>query len=252
MLVGFISDIHEDIVSLNKALEYYKSKKTDILICLGDITGYSEKYYKSFRDARNASECIKAVSKNCKYTVGGNHDLFSAKRIPSFTSGFKYPPDWYTLTCEERKKRSGKKVWFYEDEGSPENLSNDDYFFLSKLPEYKVIREEGINIFISHFIYPDFTGSETKFPRRNRFFRHHYKFMKNNDCNICFCGHGHYGGVGISDNRKFRTLPFGHYQIKKTQCCISVPCIANTKIKNGTTIFNTNSYELYVERLSTE
>lgn len=252
MLIGFISDIHEDIVSLYKALEYYKSKETDLLVCLGDITGYSEKYYKKFSDSRNASECIKAVYENCKYIVGGNHDFFSARKVPFFSSGFKYPADWYSLASDDRKKRAGKKIWFYEDDDVSGNLSGDDCLFLSELPEYKIIREGGINILISHFIYPDLTGSETKFPRRNRFFRNHYKLMRENDCLISFCGHGHYGGIGIATNRKFRTLPFGYYQIGKELSCISVPCTADTKIKNGTTIFDTNSYELIVERLSKE
>lgn len=45
MKLGILSDIHEDITSLNTALRIFEDKKCDKLLCLGDILGYDPNYY---------------------------------------------------------------------------------------------------------------------------------------------------------------------------------------------------------------
>ncbi len=41
MLLGVISDIHEDIIALEKALTFLEKRNCDQIICLGDIVGYA-------------------------------------------------------------------------------------------------------------------------------------------------------------------------------------------------------------------
>ncbi|MFH2143527.1 MAG: metallophosphoesterase [Bacteroidota bacterium] len=246
MIIGLISDIHEDIVSLRKAINYLNSIKVDEIVCLGDITGYSDLHYYPIKETRNASECIKVISENCKYVVGGNHDYFSARQIPVFKAGFTYPDNWYLLKPSERKKLSANKLWFYEDEEIPGNLNDDDLIFLSGLPEFKIID----NILLSHFIYPDLSGATMKFPKSKRFFKNHLNFQLEKSCDISFCGHAHYGGIALATRKKFNILAFGTYKIDSFPCCVSLPCIANCAIINGVTIFDTNTYELKVQNLS--
>ena len=45
MRIAIISDIHEDFAMLEKALAILKSVGYDMLVCLGDITGFAPEYY---------------------------------------------------------------------------------------------------------------------------------------------------------------------------------------------------------------
>lgn len=70
--------------------------------------------------------------------------------------------------------------------------------------------------------------------------------MAENNCNLSFCGHGHYNGAGMCTKKGFSILKPGVYTVDRLPCIIIVPCIAQSKSMNGTTIFNTETYELEV------
>ncbi|GAB4277200.1 MAG: hypothetical protein Kow0068_00200 [Marinilabiliales bacterium] len=245
MKIGFISDIHEDIISLDKAIQHFNSLDIDYIVCLGDITGYSYPHY-NYKSTRDASECVNIIKKNCKHVVPGNHDLFAIKKTPSISRNFNYPADWYQLPVNKREKLSKNKVWFYDKTDLQNNLTEKNINFLKSLNEFEIINAGNNNILISHFIYPDISGSSIKFPRSIFFFRKHFKFMKQNNCNISFCGHGHYNGAMIVNKLSFNIFKPGKYCLSDKPKIIIVPCVAKSKSINAITIFNTfdNSLEL--------
>jgi predicted phosphodiesterase len=119
MKIGLLSDIHEDIISLKKGFDILFREQCDQIICLGDITGFSNPYY-PFGETRDANSCIEMVRKYCTTVLSGNHDLFSAGRITTFKAGIEYPGDWFNLEINDRISLLGGKIWLYEKEIIPE------------------------------------------------------------------------------------------------------------------------------------
>ena len=110
MKIAIISDIHEDIVSLKKAITIIEKNNADKIACLGDIVGFSVPYYPYIK-TRNATECINIIKQNCDIVVAGNHDIYESKRIPNHTAGINYPNNWYSLSYEQREKIANNKIW---------------------------------------------------------------------------------------------------------------------------------------------
>ncbi len=245
MIIGIISDIHEDKVRLNEALDILMKKKCDEIVCLGDIAGFSVPNF-AYLDTRDASYCINTVKENCKHIVAGNHDLYAAKKIPQHKAGFNYPETWYQLDYKQRRKLSKGKLWLYEDKELSPLINNSEVKFLEQLPEYKIVEYNGINIMFSHYLYPDLTGSLVELPEKHEDFEKHLEFMQKNDVLIGFIGHGHMEGIAYAKSKKLKFKPFGKYKIKRKPQIIASPCIANGKKANGLMVFNTEKPSLDV------
>jgi predicted phosphodiesterase len=86
MRLGFITDIHEDVKNLEKALSILSDQKCDVLICLGDIVGFTIPFYR-YIETRNAEECVRLVKENASVVVTGNHDLFAIKEYHIIKQG---------------------------------------------------------------------------------------------------------------------------------------------------------------------
>jgi len=240
MKIAFISDIHEDIISLMQAERIINKKRCDMVICLGDIVGFSIPFY-DYLNTRNASACVKWVKKNCTYAVAGNHDLYAIKKVPkSKVREFTYPSDWYSLTYSKRKTLSQDTIWLYEDNELSALLEEDDIAFLSQLPETDIINIDGIKFMISHFIYPDITGSTQQFIYTYADLVEHLQFSQKQGCHLSFSGHMHYEGISKIKNRNFHRVGFG----KKTKLSsvewFSLPPISNSKSMNGLVIWDTD------------
>jgi predicted phosphodiesterase len=185
MKLGFLSDIHEDIISLQKGLQLLEKEKCDQVICLGDITGFSNPYY-PFGETKDANACIRLVRENCSVVVPGNHDLFSAGRIPQFNAGIEYPENWFNLDIRERMNLMKGKVWLYEHEILPE-LTEENLQYLESLPEYHIAENADFQILFSHFLYPDISGSLIKRIDDIYDYKAHFRFMRQNNCCIGLC-----------------------------------------------------------------
>ena len=233
MRIGIITDIHENEAALSEALRLAGSHKCDEMACLGDIVGYDTRFYDHSR-ARSASACIRILRSECRWITAGNHDLNAAGRIPSFSNGFDYPENWFSLNDAERKKLSDGKVWCYEYDAT-NGLNDSELEFLGGLPEFLIISETGVPCLFSHYIFPDFTGSTTLYIERSRQMKKHWEFMNNNNLHLSFIGHSHnhFPGFAYKNNssffRAFHSLPQDNFHIGKEPVVIMLPLFREKK-----------------------
>ncbi len=251
MKIGFISDIHEDIVRLREAIAILEKQNCNKIVCLGDFIGYSVPFY-GFLNSRNGHEVISVIQEKCDLVVAGNHELYEVRKLPRYNAGFDYPKNWYELDYWKRKELSKGKVNLYEhDELSP-LITKKDEKYIEKLPEYILANFDGIKILLSHWTYPDLSGSLTFNPEKPEDFTEHFEFMKKQGCNLSIQGHDHRRIMCFSPN-KFHEISFGT-KIKLTDKPLGIycPCIANGTFANGLMILDTNKKELEIIPLNTQ
>ncbi|TVR70673.1 MAG: metallophosphatase family protein [Marinilabiliales bacterium] len=247
MKLGFLSDIHEDVVSLKKGLDVLYREHCDQIICLGDIIGFSNPYY-PFGETKDANACIDLVRENCTIVVPGNHDLFSAGRIPMFHAGIEYPENWYRMEISDRMNLMKGKIWFYEHEVNP-GLTEENIQYLRSLPEYDILKIDDYSILVTHFVYPDISGSLRKRIDEIYEYRDHFWFMRQNNCILSFAGHMHREGFEVINMMGFREYGFKKKRLMRIESFIGLPSIAFGQNKNGVAVFDTESFEIKVVRL---
>lgn len=238
MRIGFIADIHEDIDSLRAGFTLLEQRNCDAVACLGDIVGFTLPFQRHIR-TRNADACVAMVRDRCATAIAGNHDLYAVRKTPAFTAGFPYREHWYDLTYEERARLSRNRIWLYEDGELPHRLSPQSKDYLHALPEFTVLPADGEGLFLSHFHYPDISGSTIAMPRKARHLDEHFRFIAEHRCALSFSGHGHPEGCARADRSGLRFLPFGSYPLGPDPLWLVVPCIANTTRTNGVVILDT-------------
>lgn len=161
-------------------------------------------------------------------------------------AGFNYPPYWYQLDYQERKKLAGEEVWLNEENEFDPLLGSDQRDFLKKLPEYATADFEGHRFLFSHYLFPDLTGSSKQHYIQFGPVEPHLEFMDQHLCSIGFSGHQHVEGVKIFSEAGVDIHGFGRVKLGDRLTWIVGPCVANGKHDNGFMIFNTESYELEV------
>ncbi|NMB81790.1 MAG: metallophosphoesterase [Ignavibacteria bacterium] len=244
MKIGFITDIHEDLHSLEKSLRLLSSEKCDSVICLGDIVGFALPFYK-YIETRNAEECVRLVKENCAAAVVGNHDLYAIKKIPQYKAGFDYGSNWYQLDYEIRSRKARNKIWLYEDNEILCKLSDNAKEYLSGLNEVEFLDLDNIRFMISHFCYPDFSGSAIFSPSEVFHLEKHFAFMNDNNTKISFSGHGHPEGIIVVTEEKFCNHEFDSNILLNFTQWIVVPCVARTTRINGVLVLDTSSKLFY-------
>lgn len=247
MKLGFVSDIHEDVASLKKGLDVLHREDCDQIICLGDIIGFSNPYY-PYTKTKDANACIDLVRENCTIVVPGNHDLFSAGRIPSYNAGIEYPEDWFSMELSVRMDMMKGKIWFYENEVTPA-LTEENKQYLNALPEYRILANDDYNILLTHFLYPDVSGSLTKRIDDIYNYRDHFLFMRENNCRLSFAGHMHKEGFEVVNMMGVREFGFKKKRLRMTESFIGLPPVARGTNKNGVTVFDTRNFEIKAIRL---
>ena len=245
MKIGFISDIHEDIMSLREAFRILEARQPDAMVCLGDIVGFQIPVY-PFLETRNSSECIEMIKSRCDYVLAGNHDMYAIRKTPEFSAGFQYPENWYKLDYDERVEQADGMVYTYEESELSALLTKSDREYLNSLPEYQIAEFDNIRMLFSHFLFPDFTGSTTFLPEKVKDLRQHFDFMQENDCMLSFSGHGHVEGLTYGNENRLVFNSFGTYKLKPKLKWIVGPCVAHENRNNGLMIFDTKSFDIEV------
>lgn len=255
MRIGIISDIHENTAMLSEALRLASVNKCDEIACLGDIVGLDHRFY-TFNPRHSARECLRLVRSNCRWIVPGNHDFFAAKRLPSFTNGFVYPEGWFNMDAQERKRISNGRVWSYEGE-IPADLDEEDLMFINSLPEYIILPFAGTNCLLSHYIYPDFTGSTTQYVERNNHLTRFWEFMDRNNIMYSFSGHSHnhFAGLAYKGGRSFlkaiHSVPCQTINLGNEMVMILLPPVAGEKGRTGFSIIDSDNLKLGIIAINT-
>ncbi len=250
MKLGIVSDIHEDAIRLEEAMLILGKKGCNEIACLGDIIGFSYPNF-GFYKTRNARRCVEIIKSNCKYVVAGNHDLYPVGRIPQYDAGFNYPQNWYELDYDERLALAGEEVWLNEENEFNTLIGKKEEEYILGLPEFLVIKLGNISILLSHFLYPDLSGSHRQYYENFGPVQDHLDFIKKNNCSIGFSGHKHVEGISRFKNSTADKFSFGNIQLDKDLQWIVGPCIANGIKENGFMIFDTNTQELEIIPLKT-
>lgn len=237
MKIAFISDIHEDLLSLKGAIKQIEKVGCDEIICLGDISGFSAPFY-DYYDSRDASECLSIVKNNCSHIILGNHDLFAIQKIPGISPNFKFPENWYELDYHQKKAITNNQIWLNEiDELNP-LYKKTDIEFLSNCPETQVIEKGSFRFFISHNIYPNISGFEREFYFDYIEFVDHINFINQKNCQLSFSGHSHPEGMSYASNHEFIFKGYKTIPLPLLPAAIICPAIAIGRNKNGFLIFD--------------
>lgn len=240
MRIALITDIHEDIIRLEKALAVLQSEGYDQLICLGDVTGFSPLYYGHRADAE---ACVSLLKEHATITLAGNHDLFTCRRLPSNHDELGIPSDWYTLSPSIRKAISAGRHWLYEDETESE-LSAGGLCFLQQLQEYQVVEDQYGRYLFSHFLKPDLCGIRRRFPASVYGMRHHFRFMKQQACNLSFIGHAHPPGPAVTKWMWWSNPMTDSYLLKNNKQIVICPALVSGQNASAGIIFDTAKSEI--------
>ncbi|MDP2923252.1 MAG: metallophosphoesterase family protein [Candidatus Omnitrophota bacterium] len=101
MRYGIFSDVHSNLEAFKVVYDYYKNKKIDKFIFLGDIIGYGA----------NPRECIQLLQSISPALIAGNHDWAAANKLSLdyFSEYAKTAIIWTKneLSCEDIRYLSG-------------------------------------------------------------------------------------------------------------------------------------------------
>jgi predicted phosphodiesterase len=241
MRLAILSDIHEDYVSLYKALEDILLLEVNKIVFLGDIVGFDTNY--KYKGTKSARKCVQLIQKHGQIVVSGNHDLHAVGKLPYLWKDIGFPENWYAISMEEKVHNYEKHFFIYKNE-LENDLSENEKRYLNTIDHYKLLEVEDSKLLFSHFIYPDVNGNKTLFLNRREGFREHFSWMQELGASISFAGHAHFQGVGIVKNKGVKFGKFGEYKLKNEPQIILCPSIAKGKNKNGYIIYDTNEMNL--------
>lgn len=235
MKIAILTDIHEDITSLERVFYSMQDIDIDKVVCLGDITGYSPLFYSHQPDA---NACIDLLRKNADIVVAGNHDLFTASRLPSYHIQKRMADNWYELTVADRLHITKNKVWLYQDEVLPD-LSEQNMDFLQNLKEWETLTDDNRKYLFSHFFHPDMSGVGKWFPFNGLEIKEHFRFMKENNCRMSFVGHSHPPGCIMVNKLIWTHAEEETIQIKTHHKAVICPAVTRGKHPGGYIVFDT-------------
>jgi hypothetical protein len=191
------------------------------------------------------------VKSNCRWIVAGNHDLHAAGAFPSYSNGFTYPENWFELALEERKKISRGRIWCYEGD-EPNDLDTDDLLYLRQLPEHLKLKFQDVTCLLSHNIYPDLTGSTTRFIKRPIHLKEHWELMHRHDVKFSFCGHfhNHFAGFAYRKaglfSKAIHSIPRDSFNMGQEEVIIVIPPLAGERGRTSFSVIDMTSMQLNV------
>lgn len=240
MKIAIISDIHEDFVMLDKAYKRLSKNGYDILVCLGDITGFAPEYYTHTPDANS---CIDFLRQKADIILAGNHDLYSSQRLPSYHLEKNIPKNWYALTLKERYELSNNSLWLYEEEIDPKLTAANEQF-LNNLEEWCVLDTGIKKVLLSHFLQPDLSGIGRWFPYRVHELRPHFKFMDEQNTPLAFVGHCHPEGATLVSKLFWYDPAVGTIKMGHKPRIVLCPAIVRNSKSSGFIIYDSIENEI--------
>jgi len=117
--IAVLSDIHANIFALEIVLKDIKSRNIDEILCLGDVVGYYP----------YPNKTIELVKKHCSVVMMGNHD--------AGVVGIE-PAHYFNTRAYE------------VIEWTKQNITQENYEWLRKLPLRRALKREGKNIYLVH------------------------------------------------------------------------------------------------------
>lgn len=226
MRLAILSDIHEDLPNLQKAMRKIEKKGSDMIICLGDISGFSPQYY-SYGRQRNASACLELLRNKCEIIIPGNHDLHAAGRIPPLPEEAAY------------------EYWKHEEDLDP-GYSEEEKTFLAGLPDYWIIPEHKHGVMLSHYASPNLSGSIMGFYHSSKEFNSHFKLMEENNCTFSFTGHTHVRGFYTVTSASVEHFSYRKMFLNASPVIIGIPPVTRNNLRSGFCIFDTDSFHLQI------
>jgi predicted phosphodiesterase len=248
MKIAFISDIHEDIVSLRIALSNIEKLACDKIVCLGDICGYSPFYYK-YHNERNAHECLSIIKQNCEIIISGNHDYFASESLPELSPNFNFPENWYELDYFQKQSIANSKLWDYESSELNPKISYQDKEFLAGLKQFQSLKSENAEILLSHYIYPNLSGMESNYCKNISDYQKHFDFMLKQNSKISIVGHAHPSKLYYISKKQINKKNFGKSFEIDTEMIILCPAIARGSFKQAFLVFDSNDNRFYAKRI---
>ncbi len=120
MRYAFISDVHSNVESLERALALLRPD--DKLVCLGDIVGYGP----------NPNECLRLIRERADFVVLGNHDLAAVENfgVERFNDVARAAIHWTQDVIDE-----GHRSWL------------DTLSYELRLPEFLLVHGAPVNYF---------------------------------------------------------------------------------------------------------
>lgn len=254
MKIGIITDIHEDVAGLEKALKLLEKYQCDEIACLGDIVGFHPAFY-SHIEKRSALGCLNLIRQHCKWIVAGNHDLFAAKstgsqKILDFNLGLVH-----FLSDFNQSYEGFSESWVSYEGELPSDLDEKAMQFILDLPHGIIPDLSGFRCMFSHYVFPDLTGSTLNFIKLGKELNLLRNFLTAHNLNISFTGHVHPTSLGIGFPKKItgarkyrpaiRQKPFSTLAIHPEQTLIILPGIAGNRQHCGFSILDTEQMELH-------
>jgi predicted phosphodiesterase len=239
MRLVILSDIHEDYIYLKKILQKIQSKGYDMLICLGDITGFSLPFYR-YKKSRSAVSSLQLLRENCDVIISGNHDMHAASRIPIHSDVFDFPSSWYEMDLEHRSRLSKNEIWLHESDLDPD-YSGEDLQYLRSLPEFALVDGGDYKILLSHYAYPNLSGFRKMFYTWERDFKAHFDFMNQHQCSLSFTGHAHPRGYYMVTPTSYRHKYARKHKVSKLPAIIGIPPVTRHRMRSSFCIFDTSS-----------
>jgi predicted phosphodiesterase len=240
MKLGIISDIHEDAQRLMIALKSLENLNCDSIICLGDISGFDQRFY-SYQFSKNLKYCLDCINMNCRVIIPGNHDLFHIQQLPQYNSIFPFPENWYSLSFNEKKKLSNGVIWINEHDEPLKDTELLNEVILNR-SDMAIIEDGEDRILFTHSVYPDISGFLTKKPVKLFGFSAHLDFLESNNCNIGISGHFHPNGLMKIEKRKVHKPKLSTMEVSKDETVQFIcPCIADGVQDNAYTVYDTTN-----------
>ena len=128
MKLGIITDIHSNILALDKVIEEFKKIKIDKIICCGDIIGIGPRPEEVVQELMKISDKLIAVR--------GNHEKYLLEGLP-----INIHDDKRKMDLEEIKNHK----WIHS------RISEQSKNFLEGFPTYRNIKIENKNIYATHY-----------------------------------------------------------------------------------------------------